>query len=179
MLVRTCSASSSTWLRLSGGVSGGRLTCRAALRARAVPWCDVATDDTTSLVAWVALTIDCPDARVQERLRHFYAQALGGEIVGGSVRARGWLLVPEVIDDYRPPTWPSGQTPKQMHFEWMVDDLEGAVTRLRGLGATLAEHQPEDGGWRVLLDPAGHPFCVATTTGVPPVFRDEASRQHR
>lgn len=31
-----------------------------------------------SPVAWVALTIDCPDAEVQERLRHFYAQALKG-----------------------------------------------------------------------------------------------------
>ncbi len=34
---------------------------------------------------------------MQERLRHFYAQALGGEVVSGSVRARGWLLIFEVI----------------------------------------------------------------------------------
>ena len=90
--------------------------------------CNVAADITTSPVAspvaWVALTIDCPDAKVQERLRHFYAQALGGEVVSGSVRARGWLLIFEVITDYKPPTWPLGETPKQMHFEWMVEDLE-------------------------------------------------------
>jgi catechol 2,3-dioxygenase-like lactoylglutathione lyase family enzyme len=113
------------------------------------------------------LTIDCPDAEVQERLRHFYAEALGGEVVSGSVRARGWLLIFEVIADYKPPTWPLGETPKQMHFEWMVEDLESAVGRLQSLGATLAEYQrPEDVGFRVMLDPAGHPFCVATTTGV-------------
>ncbi len=146
--------------------------------------CNVAADITTSPVAspvaWVALTIDCPDAKVQERLRHFYAQALGGEVVSGSVRARGWLLIFEVITDYKPPTWPLGETPKQMHFEWMVEDLESAVGTLQSLGATLAEYQrPEDGGLRVMLDPAGHPFCVATTTGVTPMFRDEASRQHR
>jgi hypothetical protein len=67
-----------------------------------------------------------------------------------------------------------------MHFEWMVEDLESAVGTLQSLGATLAEYQhPEDGGLRVMLDPAGHPFCVATMKGVNPVFRDEASRQHR
>lgn len=59
---------------------------------------------TISPVVWVALTIDCPDAEVQERLRHFYAQALDGEIVAGSVRARGWLLIFDVIADYKPPT---------------------------------------------------------------------------
>lgn len=126
------------------------------------------------------MTIDCADAEVQERLRHFYAEALGGEIVSGSVRARGWLLIFYVIPDYKPPTWPLGETPKQMHFEWMVEDLESAVGKLQSLGATLAEYQrPEDGGLRVMLDPAGHPFCVARTSGVTPVFRDEASRQHR
>ncbi|WP_442858944.1 VOC family protein [Arthrobacter sp. CAN_A6] len=28
------------------------------------------------------------------------------------------------------------------------------------MGATPAEHQPTPGQWRVLLDPAGHPFCL-------------------
>lgn len=138
---------------------------------------------TISPVVWVALTIDCPDAEVQERLRHFYAQALDGEIVAGSVRARGWLLIFDVIADYKPPTWPLGETPKQMHFEWMVEDLEAAVRRMLDLGATLAEHQRQEDyasrGLRVMLDPAGHPFCVASVAGVTPAFRDEASRQHR
>ena len=141
---------------------------------------DGLTSPIHSPVAWVALTIDCPDAEVQERLRHFYCQALGGEIVSGSVRARGWLLIFEVIPDYKPPTWPVGETPKQMHFELMVEDLDEAVSQLRGMGATLADYQrPKDGGLRVMLDPAGHPFCVATTVGVASAFRDEASRQQR
>ncbi|MCW2665291.1 MAG: glyoxalase/bleomycin resistance protein/dioxygenase [Frankiales bacterium] len=133
-----------------------------------------------SPVVWVALTIDCADVEVQQRLRHFSAQALGGEIVSGSVRARGWLLIFDVIADDRPPTWPLGETPKQLHFEWMVEDLEAAVGTMLGLGATLAEYQPpRDCGSRVLLDPAGHPFCVATMAGVSPAFRNEASRQRR
>jgi len=139
---------------------------------------DLPTSPTASPVAWVALTIDCPTAEVQERLRRFYAKALGGEVVSGSVRARGWLLNFDVIPDYKAPTWPLGERPKQMHFEWMVEDLDGAVTALQRLGATLAEYQrPGDDGLRVMLDPAGHPFCVATTAGVFAPFRDEASRQ--
>lgn len=101
---------------------------------------DITTSPVASPVAWVALKIDCADAEVQERLRHFYTQALGGEVVSGSVRARGWLLIFEVIPDYKSPTWPLGETPKQMPFEWMVEDLEIAVCTLQRLGATLAEY---------------------------------------
>lgn len=141
---------------------------------------DTPSSTLTSPVAWVALTIDCPNAEVQERLCQFYAQALGGEVVSGSVRARGWLFIFDVVSDYRPPTWPLGDTPKQMHFELMVEDLDSAVSGLQSMGATLAEYQrPDDGGLRVMLDPAGHPFCVATAANVTPVFLDEASRQHR
>lgn len=89
-------------------------------------------------------------------------------------------MIFEVIPDYRPPTWPAGATPKQMHFEWMVEDLQAAVDTMLSLGATLAEYKrPEDRGFRVMLDPAGHPFCVATLAGVTPAFRDESSRQYR
>lgn len=142
-------------------------------------------DDSTSQqamspVAWVALTIDCPSAEVQDRLCEFYASALGGEIVSGCVRARGWLFIFEVIADYKPPIWPVGDVPKQMHFELMVHDLDDAVGRLQTIGAVLADYQrPNDGGVRVMLDPAGHPFCVATVSDVPAVFADEASRQQR
>jgi len=32
------------------------------------------------------------------------------------------------------------------------------------LGATTAGHQPMPRAWRVLIDPAGHPFCLTTVT---------------
>ena len=131
-----------------------------------------------SPVVWLALTIDCADTEQQARLQRFYAEALGGEVVTGSVRARGLLLVFDVVADHRPPTWPSGETPKQMHFEWMVDDLDAAVVTMQDLGASLAEHQdPGEPHLRVLLDPAGHPFCLMTTGSVVPAFRDEARHQ--
>lgn len=88
-----------------------------------------------SLVAWVALTIDCQDADAQERLRDFYAGALGGEVVEGAVRARGWLLIFDVVADYRPPTWPSSATPKQVHFEWVVWSSGGGETRVAAVSS--------------------------------------------
>ncbi|MDT7544155.1 MAG: hypothetical protein QOE17_390 [Gaiellales bacterium] len=131
-----------------------------------------------SPVEWIALTIDCADAESQQRLRKFYADALGGEIVEGSVRARGMLLSFQALPNYRPPTWPSDVA--HIHFEWAVHDLDVALSWLQDRGARLAEHQdPKDVGLRVMLDPAGHPFCVMTTASVRPSFRDEATYQQR
>lgn len=45
-----------------------------------------------------------------------------------------------------------------MDFE--VDDLDDAVAQLLELGAGTPEHQPGGERWRVLTDPAGHPFCL-------------------
>jgi hypothetical protein len=46
-----------------------------------------------------------------------------------------------------------------MHLDIEVDDLSSAVETALGLGATLADFQPQD-DVRVLYDPAGHPFCL-------------------
>jgi hypothetical protein len=43
-----------------------------------------------------------------------------------------------------------------------VDDLDAAQARLLALGAVEPTVQPEPDRWRVLLDPAGHPFCITT-----------------
>ena len=59
------------------------------------------------------------------------------------------------------PMWPGGPGDQQMqlHLDLQVTDLAGAVDDAVGLGATLAEFQPQE-DVRVLLDPAGHPFCL-------------------
>ena len=64
---------------------------------------------------------------------------------------------------YEPPVWPPepGKQGMQMHVEVEVDDLAAAVAHAVELGATEAEHQPQD-DVRVMLDPAGHPFCLYT-----------------
>lgn len=51
-----------------------------------------------------------------------------------------------------------------MHFDFQVGELETAVEDALALGATLAEHQPQD-NVRVLFDPAGHPFCLCRDDG--------------
>lgn len=131
-----------------------------------------------SPVEFIALTLDCADAESQERLRTFYADALGGEVVEGSVRTRGLLLSFQALPSYKPPSWPAAGA--QMHFEWAVEDLDAALRWLQALGASLAEHHdPEDLGMRVMLDPAGHPFCVMTKSSVRPAFREEAKYQQR
>ena len=61
------------------------------------------------------------------------------------------------------PTWPAapGTQQMQLHLDFEVDDLAGAVHDALALGAELPEHQPQ-ADVRVLLDPAGHPFCLYT-----------------
>ncbi len=115
-----------------------------------------------AVVEWMALTIDCPDPNA---MADFYAAALGGEVThratGASVEAAGLNLVFRANPDYRPPTWPSPEVPLQSHFEFVVADLEAAIGQMVQLGATPAEQQdPDDPHLVVLLDPAGHPFCL-------------------
>jgi catechol 2,3-dioxygenase-like lactoylglutathione lyase family enzyme len=71
---------------------------------------------------------------------------------------------------HRPPPWPAGPLDQQMqaHLDIGVDigvlgGLEGAVSRATALGATVASYQPQD-DVRVMLDPAGHPFCLFETS---------------
>lgn len=47
----------------------------------------------------------------------------------------------------------------QAHLDIAVDDLAAGVSRAVALGAVEAAFQPQD-DVRVLLDPAGHPFCL-------------------
>jgi hypothetical protein len=50
-----------------------------------------------------------------------------------------------------------------MHFDFQVGDLDTAVAEAVELGATIAQFQPND-NLRVLIDPAGHPFCLCLET---------------
>jgi hypothetical protein len=79
------------------------------------------------------------------------------------------FMVFQLAEDYVPPVWPPapGQQRTMMHLDIQVEDLEAAVAVADAdadadavaLGARVAESQPHD-NVRVLLDPAGHPFCL-------------------
>ena len=64
-------------------------------------------------------------------------------------------------ENYAPPVWPNGpgEPHMQLHLDIGVRDLDAAVADAERLGARLADFQPQE-EVRVLLDPAGHPFCL-------------------
>jgi len=113
-------------------------------------------------------SLDCADAQT---LAAFWADYLWGEITlaGEGVAVvtvpQGWLTAYKV-DGYQPPTWPDGPRPRQIHLDVAVSNLEEAEARALALGATKPTVQPSPAEWRVLLDPAGHPFCVTTQGSV-------------
>lgn len=122
------------------------------------------------MIGWTTLTIDCADA---EELGSFYAELFGWEITARD--GAGWLqlrdpkggvgLNIQAEAGYEPPIWPerSGRQAKMMHLEVLVDDLDDAVRQVLASGGTEATHQPADRDrtrLRVMLDPAGHPFCL-------------------
>lgn len=65
--------------------------------------------------------------------------------------------------DYVRPVWPAARGRQQMmvHLDFEVSALQEATAHALRLGAELPDHQPQD-NVRVLLDPAGHPFCLYT-----------------
>jgi catechol 2,3-dioxygenase-like lactoylglutathione lyase family enzyme len=103
-----------------------------------------------------------PDPR---GLARFYAELLGWPIATDepewvTLRPGGPGLSFQLERDHVPPTWPGpGGQQMQMHLDVEVTDLAAAVQFARSLGAALAEFQPQD-DVRVMLDPAGHPFCL-------------------
>lgn len=66
---------------------------------------------------------------------------------------------------YRRPVWPdsSGKQQMMMHLDIEVDDLEAAVSMVLNSGGGEASWQPPNrdrSRLRIMLDPAGHPFCL-------------------
>ena len=121
-------------------------------------------------ITWTTVTLDCADAEV---LGQFYADVLGWQITARD--GSGWLqlrnpdggigLNIQAEEAYEAPVWPEqpGAPAKMMHVEILVDDLEAAVQLVRRCGGSEATHQPPDrdpARIRIMLDPAGHPFCL-------------------
>jgi catechol 2,3-dioxygenase-like lactoylglutathione lyase family enzyme len=118
---------------------------------------------------WWGTAIEAPDPGA---LAHFYSDLLGWPIgheePGTAILAapQGSIyIVFQQAEGYRRPVWPpaEGQQRPMMHFDFQVGDLDAAVADAVALGATLADHQPQE-HVRVLLDPAGHPFCLCRET---------------
>ncbi len=109
----------------------------------------------------VGISLDCADP---QRLADFYLGLLGGSMLWAkdfrvAIEVPGAVLVAQQVDGYVPPRWPGTAI---VHLDLAADDLGAAGERAVALGATVPE-QP-DPRWRVLLDPAGHPFCLTPFT---------------
>jgi catechol 2,3-dioxygenase-like lactoylglutathione lyase family enzyme len=121
-----------------------------------------------------SVTIAAPEPRA---LALFYAELLGcplGRVEQpgpGDPPEAGWAQLRQGVDGitlnfeyephYRPPRWPSvvGEQQTMEHLDIWVQDLASATEWALLAGARLATVQPQD-RVRVLLDPAGHPFCL-------------------
>ncbi|MFI8566296.1 VOC family protein [Rhodococcus sp. NPDC078407] len=108
------------------------------------------------------ITIDCADPAV---LARFYLALLGGDLLWENLDSTGirtqagMNIVAQRVANYAPPLWPSAFI---VHFDLNAGaDLDESVSYAVECGATEAVEQP-DPRWRVLLDPAGHPFCITT-----------------
>lgn len=117
-----------------------------------------------AVARWRSVALDCADPTA---LAAFWAELVGGEIAFSSdefvaVKTDRVWLAAVGISNYQPPSWPGGDVPKQMHLDLAVDNLDEAEAEALRLGAHRAAEQPAPNRWRVLLDPAGHPFCLST-----------------
>jgi catechol 2,3-dioxygenase-like lactoylglutathione lyase family enzyme len=113
-----------------------------------------------------AVTLDCPDPYA---LASFYREIVGGDLwssnndfvvlsrTDGSVR-----LDFQRVQNPEPAPWPDPMAARRLHLDFVVEDLDEAEAHLCSMGARRAEPQPGGDRFRVLIDPAGHPFCLAT-----------------
>jgi hypothetical protein len=111
----------------------------------------------------VGISLDCADPAV---LAAFYQELLDGELVwskpaSAGVKVGGAVLIAQRVPNYIPPQWPGTAI---VHLDFAAGrNIEGPVTFALKLGAVRAAHQPDE-RWCVLIDPAGHPFCITTVT---------------
>lgn len=112
-------------------------------------------------LAAVSLDTDDPAG-----LADFYRQLLELRVMWESadfvaLQGAGVALTMQRVADHRAPDWPATNVPKQLHLELAVTDLDAAQQRAVELGALVADEQPRPDGWRVMIDPSGHPFCLS------------------
>lgn len=119
------------------------------------------TDTTTATATIGMVSIDCDDAAAMAK---FYGAVLGWKT---AYEGDGYAMLQQgdqrlgfgTTPDYQRPSWPDDGH-KQFHLDLAADDVAATVARCVELGASKPDQQPGEDRWTVLLDPAGHPFCV-------------------
>jgi hypothetical protein len=117
-----------------------------------------------------AVSLDCADPPA---LAKFYADLIGVEVpfstdTFAAFKLDALWIAMHRIEDYRPPQWPNPDAPQQLHIDLAVDeDLDTAEANAISMGAIKADVQPSPDKWRVMIDPAGHPFCLCPASSFP------------
>ena len=116
---------------------------------------------------WWGVVLDAPDvavlAKLYSELRGWALHLHDDEDASLDLGEGVAYLCIQRNEDYVRPVWPARPGTQQMmlHLDFEVTDLEAETQRALQLGADLASYQPQE-NVRVLLDPAGHPFCLYT-----------------
>lgn len=114
-------------------------------------------------IKFSGVTVNAPDAIA---LARFYAEITGGHLHGNehwaTVEVPGGEIGFQQVLDFRPPDWPEGPVPMQMHLDFFVDDLDATERRVLAAGAMRFDFQPNSDHCFVYADPVGHPFCLST-----------------
>jgi len=118
----------------------------------------------TAIARLGAVSLDGDDPT---SLAEFWRDLLELEVMFASedfvaLKGAGVLITTQRVASHQPPDWPETTVPKQIHLELAVTDLDAVEKRAVELGAVKAQTQPNPDVWRVLHDPAGHPFCITT-----------------
>ena len=112
-----------------------------------------------------AIVLDCNDSHA---LAEFYATLLSwtkhdenSEWIAVSNSDEMPYLLFQQVPDYKPPIWPDEpEAQRQMlHLDFVVNNLEDALNHALNCGARIAPIQFSE-QWKVMIDPAGHPFCL-------------------
>lgn len=117
------------------------------------------------------ITLDCAKADVPA-LMAFYSQLTGFEGEPLTEEFMPTLLGSHIaisfqpVEGYQRPTFPTEERGQQIHLDFFVEALEEAVAFAKSIGAIEPPRQFGD-SWHILLDPAGHPFCLTLNGPTP------------
>lgn len=115
-------------------------------------------------ICFGTVTIDCAPEQVPAMVS-FYTKLLDLTLGNSEddpfpfLSGKDLRIILQPLQDYVPPTWPGNERGKQVHIDLGVRDLPAAVAYARSIGAAESPEQYSQ-HWHVMLDPAGHPFCL-------------------
>ncbi|WP_406041961.1 VOC family protein [Micromonospora sp. NBC_00898] len=107
---------------------------------------------------WESLTVD---ARDPSRLAHWWAEALGYQVITDKPDAVEIRRAPDVLPGIVfVPVADNKVTKNRLHIDLRPADQEAEVERLVDMGARHVDVGQGDVEWAVLADPEGNEFCV-------------------